>query len=381
MSLTLAQLLDPGTAQSAQADVLAFLAAANLPVTAWQDGSLPKTLTLAQGTAIANLKLLIQALARGGYVTSQPGVTGASGDWLDLVGQAKYGLTRNASAAAVITVVLSDPAGAGPYTITAGQLWVANTASLGGQNPLRYNNVAGGTLPKAGTLSLSFQAEQPGAAYDVGDGTITTLLTSLPGVAVNNPTPGGATSSITTQGVSTESDLAYSMRCIGRWATLGTGSPAAAYDSWARTASAEVTRTKVAPDGAIAGQIDLSLAGPSGPVSGGAITAVSTAITPKVAFPATLNVVNASTTNVTVTAIVYVAQAYLASAQAACEAALLALFQSVPIGGTLYLTQIVDALQKQSGVRNVVLTAPGGDTVLGASSIPILQGARTYTGI
>lgn len=423
------------------------LFASTLPVLAWQDGSVPKTLALSTGTALSDLEGLIAQIARGGFVTPQPGVTGAAGSWLALAGQARYGLTPNPASAAQLQVLLTDTAGAGPFPISAGQLWVANTVSLGAATPLRYSNLGGGTLPKSGTLALTFQAEQPGAQYNVGDNTITTLLTSLPGVTVNNPTPSGMTSSIVAQGVSAESDLAYALRCLGRWAQLGSGSPAAAYQAWAATASAEVTRTNVAPvasstaisgsnastsnilvtssagfpvgaivrasaDGSYrlvtavpdgthitvapafgaapttgtlsvvsGGQISLYVAGPSGPVSSAALAAIAALITPKVAMPASIVIANAATTTVTITATVNILAAQLTATQAACEAALLALMQSIPIGGTVYTSQIIDALQKQPGVRNVALSAPSSDTVISTGVVPLLAGTRTYTGV
>lgn len=367
-----------GATSFVDGDVYSFtLAIPSLPSMSWQDGSLPKTLALIQGATLADQRALIVAIARGGYVTTQPGVTGAAGAWLDLVGQARYQLTRQVAQATLVDVVLTDAGGAGPYTILPGQLWVAVTASLGGSTPLRYSNLAGGTLPQSGNLTLSFLAESPGAAYNAGQSTITTLLSALPGVTCSN----SAVNSVTSQGADEETDLAYSLRCLGRWAQLGTGSPAAAYDSWARTASAEVTRTKVTSDGTTAGQIDLSLAGASGGVSAGAVTAVSTYVTPRVSFPATLVTSSATNQAITVTATVYVYTAYAAIATAACEAALLALFRALPIGGVLYTSQIVDVLQRQTGVRNVTLSAPASNTTITAAHVATLAGTRLYSNV
>lgn len=244
-----------------------FTFAVSIPTFAtssWQPGSVPLAFTMMEANILADLTSTLAAIARGGYVSNQPGVSGASGPWLDLVGQAVYSLTRNAAVTAVVNVVLTAAAGAGPYTIQPGQLTVAQTASLATTSPLRYVNMGGGTIPQGGILTLSFQAESPGAAYNVADASITSLLTSLPGVTVSNAGPG----SVTTSGVDVESDIAYATRCLGKWSTLGTGSPAAAYDTWARTASAEVTRTKVQADSTFAFQVDLWVGGSAGSVSG-----------------------------------------------------------------------------------------------------------------
>jgi uncharacterized phage protein gp47/JayE len=344
---------------------------------AWQAGSVPRTLVEIDAQAIADLTSLVAAIARSGFVTDQPGITGADGGWLDMVAQAVYGLTRQAAVAAVVQVVLTDAGGAGPFTIVAGQLWVAATSSLGTSSPKRFTNVAGGVLAKNGTLTLAFQAESPGGAWNVGDSTITTLQTSLPGVTVNNPGP----ASLTTSGNDTESDQALSTRCVGRWASLGTGSPAAAYDTWARTASSDVTRTKVAASGTVGGQVDLWLAGAAGGVTGGTVAIVVAAITPKMPLGSTLNALSATATPITITAWVFIYTAFLDAAQAACELALQALIATTPIGGTVYLSAIIDALQSVPGVRNVSLTAPTADTVLTSAQVATLAGTRFYSGV
>ena len=382
-NLTLAQLLDPGTADGATQDLLTLLGAQGLPALAWQDGSVPKTLAKGQGAANYNQKLLSAALARGGYVTTQPGVTGASGDWLDLVGEARYGLKRNPAVAAVHSVLLTDAGNAGPFNITAGQLWVANTASLGGATPLRFTNQAGGVLSKGGTLALPCQAEQAGAAYDVGIGTITTLITSLPGVTVTNPDLGGG-SSLTTQGVDKESDLAYSLRCLGRWASLGTGSPAAAYDLWARTASAEVTRTKVQASGTVAGQVDVYLAGVNGAASGAALTAVANYLAPRVPLGSAANVVAATNFITNLIGTVHVQTAYLAAATAAVGAALIAFWQTIPIGGTVYVSAVIEVIMGPAGVRDFTLTSiagGSGDVVLTATQVSTLMNSLVFTAV
>ncbi len=338
---------------------------------AWQAGSVPRTLVDIDAMALADLTNLVAAIARGGLVTTEPGVTGADGSWLDLVAGSVYALTRQPAVAAVVNVVLTDAGNAGPFTIVAGQLWVESTTGK------RYTNAVGGTLAQGGTLTLAFQAESPGAAWNVGDNQITSLATSLPGVTVNNPGP----SSFTTSGVDTESDQALATRCIGRWSQLGTGSPAAAYDSWARTASAEVTKTKPAASGSVGGQVDLYLAGSSGGVSGAAVTAVSSYITPKQPLGSTLNAVSATPAATTVTATVFYYSAYAATVQAACEAALSALVAALPIGGTLYLSAIIDALQSVKGVRNVTVSAPVADVALTTAQVATLAGTRTYTGV
>jgi len=366
-------------------DLFAFAASVpTFPATSWQEGGTPRTLVELDAAELAVLTAYVAAVARGGYVTGQPGVTGASGSWLDLVGQNVYQLARNQAIATVGQVTLTDSANAGPFSISPGQIWVANTASLATSSPLRYLNTTGGTLPQGGTLTISVAAELPGSAYNVANSSITSLITNLPGVTVTNPA-GGSGSWITTNGTDIESDLAYATRCMNKWPSVGIGATAATYDYWARTASAEVTRTKVAPNGTTGGQVDVWVAGASGAVSGGALTAVQNYLAPRLPVGTTQNTVNATNLTITIAGTAYVYAANVAAATAAIAANLLALIQAAPIGGTLYLSAVNDAIQKVTGVRNVAsltVNGAGSDLSLTAAQVAAaLTNSLTITSI
>jgi hypothetical protein len=339
----------------------------------------PLTLADVDSQELADLTSLVAAIALGGYATTQPGVTGAAGSWLDLVAQNFYQLTRNASVATQGTVTLSDPQSAGPFTITAGQLWIADTPSLASSTPYRYSNVAGGTLPKGGTLTLTVAAEQPGSVYNRPAGNLTTLLTSLPGVTVSN-----ASNWITVQGADPESDVALATRCQAQWSALGKGATAATYDLWARTASSEVTRTKVQQDGTVAGQVDIYLAGAAGAVSAAAVTAVTNYIASRLPLCVVQSTAAATNLAATIAGTVYCFSASLTAAQAAVAANLTALIAATPVGGTLYLSQVIEAINAPIGVRNsasVTINGSAADLVLTAAQVATLTNSLTFTGV
>jgi hypothetical protein len=370
-----------GTASFVAGDFYYFsLAYPTFPTTSWQPGSAPLTLLDVDAQELGDLSTLISFVTLGGYVTNQPGVTGASGSWLDLAGQSLYGLTRNTAIATVGTVTLTDTGGAGPFNIASGQIWVASTASLSTSSPLRYLCSTGGTLPKSGTLVITVAAEMPGAAYNVGGAAITTMLTSLPGVTVTN-----ASNWITTNGTDPESDLAYSTRCMGKWPSVGIGATAATYDYWARTASAEVTRTKVAADGSTGGQVDIWVAGTAGPVSGGALTAAQNYIAARLPVGSTQSTVNATAQAVAIGGTVYISSAYLAAAQTQIAANLSALILATGIGSILYLSAVSAAIGKVTGVRNVtsltINTAASDLTLTSAQVATVGTHTLTFTGI
>ncbi len=367
-----------GTSFVAGDEFRAALASPNFPASSWQAGSVPRTLLEIEAQGLSSLLSLVSQIALGGYVTQSPGVTGAAGSWLDLVAQNVYGLTRNPALATQGVLTLTDAGGAGPFTVVAGQLWFAST------NGLRYTNTAGGTLSKSGTLQLAISAESPGSAYNVANLAISTMLTPLPGVTVSNPDPGGGTWITLQQGTDAETDLALSTRCQGQWSALGKGATAATYDLWARTASAEVTRTKVVADGTTGGQVDIYLAGASGAVSGAAVTAVQNYVAPRLPTAVTQSTAAATNQAAAIAGTVYVYTAQSAAAQAAVATNLAALIQATPVGGTLYLSAVIRAIGDASGVRNsanVTINAVAADLVLTSAQVATLTNSLAFTNV
>jgi uncharacterized phage protein gp47/JayE len=365
---TLAELTTASTYDEKLAELLAALAARGFPVTSWQEGDVARTLVAIDSQSLSNLETLVANIAAGGLLDT------AAGAWLTLLAANVYDVDRNSAVATRGLVRLTASAEAGPYTIAPGQLRFASTSGL------RYQiaNTDNITIAKGGTLDVTVQAESPGAAYNGGNGTITTLLTPLPGVTCANPDPGGGTW-ITTQGVDEESDASLRTRCAARWPESGFGSPAASYDLWARTADATITRTKVQPSGSIAGQVDVYVAGASGPAGGGAVTAAQTYITPRAPLGVVPVVTAASALAVTVTATLYGKAQYQTAATAAATAALQALIAATPIGGKVYRAALFEALMGPVGVENVVLAAPGADTTLTAAQVATLTAGLSWS--
>jgi uncharacterized phage protein gp47/JayE len=378
MAATLAELTTPTTEAQELSTTLTALSAAGFPVTSWQDGDVALTLTRNQCRALSEYTTLRAAIAAGGLLRAAlaAGLT----DWLTLLAEEVYAITRNPAVATKGTIRLTAAADAGPYTITPGQLRATSTGGLRYQSA----NTANVTLAKGGTLDVTFQAETPGAAYNVANGTITTLATPLAGVTCANPDPGSGTWT-TTSGVDAESDAALVSRCEARWPESGFGSPAGSYDLWARTADPTITRTKVAASGTVAGQVDVYVAGASGPVGAGAVTNAQTYITPRAPLNVTAVVANTSALALTITAALYGKAQYQTAALAAATAAITALVAGTAIGGTIYGSAKIAALKVGStvspviGVENVVIGLGGGDTALTAAQVATLTLNLTWT--
>lgn len=341
------------------------------PVTSWQAGSVPRTLVAIDAQAIASLSSLQALLAQGALLST------ATGPWLTLRALETYGLPRNDSVATKGTIVLTDTGNSGPYTISAGGMTVASA------NGLRFTNTSSLTLPHGGSVSGTWEAETTGAAYNVGNGSITSIVAgNLPGVTVNNPDPGTGTW-ITTQGVDEEADEALRSRARARWPSLGAtpAATSAVFDLWARTASAQVTRTAIAASVTVPGEVDVYLAGPSGGVSGGVVTTVQAYIDARTGLTNSANVVAASNVPVTVTATVTYESALttLSAVQSAITTNLTAFFEQQPMGKDgagsvkVYLDEIREQITAVPGVRSASpITSPVGDTALTTGQVATL---------
>jgi uncharacterized phage protein gp47/JayE len=370
MPTTLAELVTTKTQAEMREALFAELAARGFPVSSWREGDVARTLVEIDAQALADESAVVAAIAKGGLLSE------ATGGWLTLLAREVYDLERKAAVATQGTVRLTASAEAGPYTIAPGQLWFASASGLRFQSV----NTVQLTLEKGGTLDLTVQAESPGAAYNVANGTIAAMVTPLAGVTCANPDPGGGTW-ITTQGVDEESDAALVSRCAARWPEAGYGSPAASYDLWARTASSAITRTKVQASGSVGGQVDVWVAGPSGPVSAGDVSAAQSYIAARAPLTSSAVVANATALAVTVTATLYGAAAYQTSALASAQAALQALIASIPVGGKVYRSAIIGALMAVEGVQNVSVSAPASDTTMTASQVATLTSNLTWSSL
>lgn len=340
----------------------AELSVPTFPVTSWQPGSAPLTQIELFASGAADLHTLVGAIAKGGFVGY------ATGAWMELLAKQLYDLDRNAGIAAKHTILLTDAQSAGPFTLTAGQIWAASTTGK------RFYNEAGGTLVKGGTLSLSFVAEASGSAYNAGVGQITTLLTSLPGVAITN-------TALTQNGTDPESDAALAARCKARWPSLApiTASPNSVYELWAKTAHSEVTRAQSVASPTVPGQVDVYLAGAAGAVSTGARNAADAYIQSRVALTNTANVASATNTPVAVTATIYVQAAFRAAAQAVIPDLIAGYINGLPLAGSKVRDMgIVEVMMAPVGVNDVALSLPAGDLV-GTTGNVFTVGTLTLT--
>jgi uncharacterized phage protein gp47/JayE len=347
-------------------DVYSFeLSTPTLPVTAWQTASTGLTLVELIAQCHAELSRTISGIAAGGLLLY------AEDDWLDLLAASVYGFEREEGTAAEGVVTLTN-ATASPVPIALGAVWVGTSGGL------RYNNITSGTLPASSTLSVTVRAEAVGTAYNVANGAVGTLYTSLPGVTVSNSPVSGTWISVA--GADRETDAVLRARCQARWPSLGTGATEEVYRLWAQTADASATRVTARASVATPGNLDILLASNAGGVSGATVTAVQAYVTARAPLCVVPVVASASAYSWGLTVTVYVEAGYGDAAETGVQAALQAYSLSVPIGGTIYYTAVIEALQSPDGVRNCVVTGMGpsgvgtpGDISLSSTQVSVID--------
>lgn len=355
----LATLLAPKTEDEQLAALLAKLTSLGYPGTSWQSGDPGRTLTQLFALIGADAHAQRMAIAKGGFLDD------AEGDWLTLLALSAYGVTRKVATFATGKIRLTCSSGAGPYSITVGQVWAADVAGH------RFNNTTGGTLPSAGVLEIDVIAESTGTGYNVANAAITLLQTALPGVTVTNPAIGDIPGSWqNVLAIDTETDGALRDRCRARWGTLSVGgTPADAYIHWALTAAVEVARVKVRVHYPANGQVTVTLAGASGTVSGSVVTAVDAYLEARKSICADVITEAAVAHPLNVTATLYVGTAYSGTAAAAANAALQALVASAAIGSKIYVAQIIEALMGVDGAITCTVSVPSATVELAADEV------------
>ncbi len=380
--ITLEQLLDSPTEAQALQVVLDVADSLGFPVTAWQSGNPGLTIAKMLARVYFDTSKAIAAVARAAYRAT------ARDEWLDLVIESQYDEPRRGSTFTQVREVLTCSATAGPHTIAIGDLWFATASGL------LYTNIEGDTLATGGELALTFQAESPGAKYNVGNGAITRMRTPLTGVTTTNAGISGA-SSIVQNGTDAECDDDYAARAPLKWGTISAQPPVGAIEFWAKKASAEVVQVAVDESEATqladgGGAVRVYLAGEAGAVGSPVIAAVDAYLQARRAPGSVITTLSVTNLVITITGEVFVLASQLVTAQAKVEAQLDAFFRALIIGGPILPGETVgkvylDAIEGQIAIAlgtafvDSNITAPTSDTALAEYEKAIGSYALTYT--
>ncbi len=343
------------TADQVLASLLATLAAQGFPTTAWQSGSVPRTLLYVFSVAVAALYVLVGEIGAAALLDY------ATGQWLTLHAASRYDVTRAASTFATHTLTLNNATGAGPYTIAPGQLLMQSSGGV----RFRSTNTANVVVPLSSSVSITVRAETAGTAGNATPAVI---------VSPANAGMGSTYGAIATNGAEEESDASLRARCKAKWSTLGRGATLDAYVYLATTSSATtVTRAKAVTGGGN-GTVYVYVAQTSAAATGGHVATVQAYIGVRKPFTDSVTVYAAQAIPVDVTATVTFESATYntSTAQAAIEAALHAALDARSIGEDVDLGAIYAAIRgAAAGVLDVDITLPAGDTSIGDSQVSL----------
>lgn len=375
MPLSLEELITPITKSVAYQTFLDLLEALEFPVTGWQSGNPARSISDAIAELYSSARDSVQLVARGGYTKL------ATGDWLDLLIASQFAdeegvpLVRKEATFAVGSASLTAAAGAGPHTISIGQLTAKDSLNR------RFRNTTGGTLPLGGSLALQWQSESPGSTFNLGNNTLTILETPLAGVSINNPGPGGGVSWLTEVGSDKETDAQYAARAPLQWAVLAEQSPRDAYVAWALKADPALRKVFVDdqnPGGP--GTVFIWLANDLSTALPGQVTNVSTYIEQRRAISSIISYFSAPEVAVPIEVTVYSKSAFGLTAPQV-EAAIDAFFAALDIGGEtiqaigsnrVFRDRIEFAIRDASeGVQVVNLVQPATDVVLSTNELAV----------
>lgn len=371
MALSVPQLLSPTTRDEARETIISNLDSVGFAASSWQDGSVQRDIIEIVSVVWADLSSAVKVLASAIFLDL------SSGSLLTGLAKSHYGLERKAAVRARHEIVHTAAPTAGPYTVAIGDLVVAHEAT--GHT---HRNITGGTIPAGGTLPLTFEAEVAGASRNAAPGELTSLVTPLAGVTVNNP------AGPTQNGEDEESDASLKVRCKARWPLLAIELPG---DGYAGVALSVAGVERVDVDATNPGgpnTMDVYVAGSDAAAGALVVNAVQVAIDNRKAPAAIVTVMPAAEQVVNVTATVHVLAAQnTSSKQSELEDAVEDYLNSLAIGGlvlppstsgVLDRDSLIGAIKAVSGVVAVAMSVPSADVAIPLHTIAIV-GTITIT--
>lgn len=345
-----------------------------LTTTSWETGDPTRSLYHYLAAVLDSIEDVVVSYISGISLELAAERAVATGDttWLEIAAYQLSGYEAREATYGETACTLTN-AGGGVYEIEPGDLTAQNSST-----GATYHNADGGTLAALGTLSLTFVADTIGSDGNASATEIDTLVTPLgPTVSISNPAA--------LVGVDKESAAAILAGAREKLGALSPNGPRDAYNYVAKrselTGIQTITRTRSIGD-SDTGDVEFYVAGASGAVAGGDVTAVEDAIA-LWAAPLCITPTVASATNETV-AITYELWLYESvnktedEVKAEIVEALDAMFAERPIGGDvippdgpttgkLYQSLVLSTIRGvfPAHTFRCSVSAPAGDTALG----------------
>lgn len=345
--MTVAELLGFPDADGIKTVLLSFLQRPEFPVTDFASGGVVRTQLELETAVVGDLLDAIAVQVAGGFLDD------SSDDWLTTLAHGFYGIDRHPAAIAKQTITIAVAAGFGPHSITTASVFTTTDG-------VRYFAMSSGTLATGTPITLDVVAESPGAARGLVN------ASPLAGVTVTAAAI-KIVSGVSQFGADAETDAALAARCDARWPSLDTASTEDRVAKWAKASSPLITRVRLLPSQTAAGGVIVIVASGSGGVSFGTQALAINYIRARLPITDYSTVQSASPLTITAGGTVMVLAARLAVVKAAASAAWLTFLSTTPIGGTLYLSKLIEIVMDAGAIDIDTPTLNGS----GASSLPL----------
>ncbi len=360
MTIALSDMLPPLTADDAKAIILPLLQVPENPVTDWYAGAVLRTML--------ELEALVLSDAAGGAlpgVAAEGFATTAEGESLTAVALAQWDVERDTATVCVQAVVLACDALHGPYTIPVGSFFARATDGS------KYVADTGGTLSTSSTLGIDMSAVSPGAMR----GLVSTVLSTFPGVTISSAAVKVVLGELQL-GSEAQADQPVRDACAARLPDVDFTPDEDRVIKWATEAVDTTTRYRFDPDDVNPGGVLFTVAGASGAIPGGDVTAIQDYVQLRAPVTDYITTQNASNAIVTAAGTVTVRAAIAARVKVAANAAWVAYLSTAKIGGDVFLTQLTKAVMDAGAVdfTGQTLNGVADDLVLAAAEVPVAGG-------
>lgn len=373
MTVSIWTLFTRETAATLLATALELAESLRLPVSSWRDGDPTKTGFQFLADVLAEKEDVDVEIIKAGFLSE------AEGDWKTVHAAEVYGVDRDEATYATSTVSLNNGSADKYYEFGIGDVVVKS--SLSGKT---YHNTSALVLAAGASGDIDVAADEAGSGSSAGADEIDTMVTGFLGVTI--------TASTAAVGIDEQSDPELQTECEASLGALSPNGPPDAYEYVALqedlTGTTEVTRA-ASTENAVDGTVTVYIAGASGAVGGGVVSAVQTAVETW-ATPLCITPTVVSATNVTVALTATVSGDDVpADAETLVETALGVMLaaKGISIGGAsavkvtlASLYSLVYTTLVAAGASNLsaTITVPAADTTLTAGQVPVI-GAVSVT--
>ncbi len=376
--LSLQQLSQAITRADVSSWLISTLNSLGFTTTGWQPGRIQQVLLNAFSGVAAGQSQVATLIADA---TGNDG----TGSLLTLYSRARFSNERVAALKAIGDFRFSNSSVA-PVVVGVGQLLVTD------QYGVQFTNREGGTILAGGYLDLEVEATKAGADGNIGNLSTLALVTSIAGVTVTNPGPGGGAPWYAVQtGADAEQDAELRERNATKWGLLAVEKTSTALENLALAQPGVAKSLVVSNNPRGQNTVDIYVSGQAAVLSDLEMAAIQAAFadltlgteavwpTTETPYPSVIRLYKPATQELTVSgAVYYDPQFSLVSVQQELSARLNALVTSVPLGGRAYaagvanrltLGDLLEVIERTRGIRSATLTSPTGDIVIGTTTL------------